>query len=81
MSEDQLKAFLDAVKADAALQQKLKAAADPEEVAVIAKDAGFVIAAEDLTTMQSEISDQELEGVAGGTAANTYCYDTAQCVG
>lgn len=81
MSDEQLKAFLDAIKADAGLQQKLKAAADQEEVAVIAKDAGFVVAAEDLKRMQVEISDQELEGVAGGTAANTYCFDTAQCVG
>jgi predicted ribosomally synthesized peptide with nif11-like leader len=81
MSEEQLKAFLDAVKADQGLQQKLKAATDPDEAAAVAKAAGFAIAAGDFKILQAEISDQELEGLAGGTAANTYCFDTAQCVG
>ncbi len=43
MSEEQLKAFLEAVKADAGLQEKLKAAADADAVVAIAKAAGFVI--------------------------------------
>jgi predicted ribosomally synthesized peptide with nif11-like leader len=46
MSEEQLKAFLEAVKADAGLQENLKAAADADAVVAIAKDAGFVISAE-----------------------------------
>ena len=68
MSEEQLKAFLEAVKADAGLQETLKEAGDAEAVVAIAKAAGFVIAAEDLKRAQSaEISEDELEGVAGGT--------------
>ena len=63
MSEEQLKAFIEKVKADTSLQEKLKAAANPDAVAAIAKEAGFSISAEDYA---SELSDEELEGAAGG---------------
>ena len=70
MSEEQLKAFLEKVQGDTSLQEKLKAAADANAVAAIAKEAGFSISADDLTTKAqsklSELSDKELEGVAGG---------------
>jgi len=66
MSDEQLKAFLEAVKADAALQEQLKAAGDADAVVAIAKAAGFVISAEELARAQAEISEDELEGVAGG---------------
>ena len=66
MSEEQLKAFLEAVKADAGLQEKLKAAADSDAVVVIANEAGFMISAEELQRAQAEISEEDLEGVAGG---------------
>jgi len=65
MSEEQLKAFLEAVKADAGLQEKLKTAKDADAVVAIAKAAGFVISAEELKKAQAEISEEELEGVAG----------------
>ena len=70
MSEEQLNAFLENVKADTSLQEKLKAAASPEAAIEIAKDAGFSITAEDIQSIQSatvELSDEELEGAAGGT--------------
>ena len=68
MSEEQLKAFLEKVQVDTSLQEKLKAAADSDAVLAIAKEAGFSISADDLKNAQSEIemSDEELEGVAGG---------------
>ena len=66
MSEEQLKAFLEKVKADTSLQEKLKTAADSDEVLAIAKEAGFSISAEDLKNAQSEVSDEELEGATGG---------------
>ena len=66
MSEEQLKAFLEAVKADADLQDKLKAASDSDAVVEIAKAVGFAISADELKTSQAEISEEELEGVAGG---------------
>ena len=69
MSEEQLKAFLEKVKADTSLQEKLNGAADADAVMEIAKEAGFAITAEDIQSMQSatvELSDEELEGAAGG---------------
>ncbi len=64
MSEEQLKAFIEKVKADASLQEQLKAeGADP---VAIAKAAGFVITKEDLKSHRQTLSDDELEGVAGG---------------
>ncbi|MBV2350955.1 Nif11-like leader peptide family RiPP precursor [Synechococcus sp. HK05] len=74
MSKDQLKAFLEAVKADAGLQDKLKAAADAEAVVAIAKAAGFELSAEELLSDQAEIPDEELQGVAGGTAYEMDAY-------
>ena len=72
MSEEQLKAFLEAVKADEGLQEKLKAAGDADAVIAIAKAAGFAISADELKKAQSEISEEELEGVAGGNGADTF---------
>ena len=66
MSEEQLKAFLEKVKGDSSLQEKLKAAADSDAMAAIATEAGFSISAGDLKNAQSEISEEELERVAGG---------------
>ncbi len=70
MSEEQLKAFLEKVQGDTSLQEKLKAAADANAVTAIAKEAGFNVSADDLTKAQSgvqlQLSDEELEGVAGG---------------
>ena len=66
MSEEQLKAFLEKIKGDTSLQEKLKAAADADAVAAIAKEAGFSISADDLKNAQSDLSDEELDSVAGG---------------
>ena len=66
MSEEQLKAFLEAVKADAELQEMLEAAKDVDAVVAIAKAAGFVISAEELQKVQAEVPGDELEDVAGG---------------
>ena len=76
MSEEQLKAFLDKVKSDTSLQEKLKAAASPEAIIEIAKEAGFSITAEDIQSMQSEpveLSDEELEGASGGHFISLFC--------
>ena len=62
MSEEQLKGFLEKIKGDTSLQEKLKAeGADP---VAIAKAAGFTIKQQDL--WRPDLSDEELEGVAGG---------------
>ena len=67
MSDEQLKEFLEAVEADVGLQEKLKAAADDDAVVMVAKEAGFVVTADQLSEVgQQELSIEELEGVAGG---------------
>ena len=65
MSEEQLKAFLEKVKGDTSLQEKLKGAADNDAVVAIAKAAGFSLSADDINKAQSELSEEEMEGVAG----------------
>ena len=67
MSEEQLKAFLEKVQGDTSLQEKLKAAADADAVAAIAKEAGFSISADDFKNAQLDLSDEQLDSVAGGT--------------
>ena len=79
MSKEQLNAFLEKVQGDTSLQEKLNAPTTPEAVIEIAKDAGFSITAEDIQSMQSatvELSDEELEGAAGGCGNgwSWFCY-------
>ena len=64
MSEEQLKAFIAKVQADTSLQEQLKA--EGADVVAIAKAAGFSISTEDLEAHRQNLSDEELEGVAGG---------------
>ena len=66
MSEEQLKAFWEAVQADAGLQEKLSAAKDADAVVAIAKAAGFEISVEELERGQAELSDEQLSGAWGG---------------
>ena len=66
MSEEQLNAFLEKVKSDTELQEKLKAAGSNEAAIEIAKAAGFSITAEDMQSSTIELSDAELESAAGG---------------
>ena len=70
MSEEQLKAFIAKVQADSSLQEQLKAE-DADPVA-IAKAAGFSITTEDLKEHRQNLTDNELEGVAGG--AGCLCF-------
>ncbi len=77
MSEEQLKAFLEKVQSDTSLQEKLKAAADSGAVIAIAKEARFNISADDLNKTKSEISDEELEGLAGGVCGPHFTWHLA----
>jgi predicted ribosomally synthesized peptide with nif11-like leader len=72
MSEEQLKAFLDALQGDTALQERLKAAADTDAVVALAREAGFAISKAEMLKVHGvqqtwELSDEELESAAGGT--------------
>lgn len=77
MSQEQLRAFLEALKDDGMLQEKINnagvdlqtpitAAGDANAVVTIARDAGFMLSAEDLDAAQMEMSEDDLAAVAGG---------------
>ncbi|NBO82995.1 MAG: Nif11-like leader peptide family natural product precursor [Betaproteobacteria bacterium] len=70
MSEEQLSALLAKLKDDAALKERFKGAADLDEAVAIAKDAGFDVSKVVWLRYQAkqtlELSDEELELVAGG---------------
>ena len=68
MSEEQLKAFIAKVQADPSLQEQLKA--EGADVVAIAKAAGFSITIEDLNSHRQNLTDDELEGAAGGRGRN-----------
>ena len=82
MSEEQLNAFLETVKTDTSLQEKLKATASPEAAIEIAKETGFAITTEDIQSMQSaRVSDEELEGAAGGGSGLYGCPPVSNTAG
>ena len=70
---DNMKKFLEEVSKDKELIEKLSKAETPEAVIALAKEIGFELTAEDLKSKEtiSEISDDELEDVAGGKKC--YC--------
>ena len=65
MSQEQLQAFIDALKSDSELVQKVQGASSHEAIAKIAKDAGFEISADHVIEKHA-ISAEELESVSGG---------------
>ena len=76
MSEEQLSALLAKLKDDAVLLEKLKGAADLDAAVALAKEAGFDVSKADWLKYQAkqtlELSDEELEGVAGGDIAGQF---------
>jgi len=71
MSEEQLSALLAKLKEDAGLREKLQSAADLDAAKALAEEAGFDVNKDDWLRYQSqkssaELSDAELESVAGG---------------
>jgi predicted ribosomally synthesized peptide with nif11-like leader len=65
MSRDDLQSFIKAIQEDDVLRERLGKINDYHELAAIAKEAGFPITVEDLQLDKSEISDEDLDGVAG----------------
>ena len=70
MSEEQLTALLAKFKDDAGLQEKLQGAAVLDAAVALAKEAGFDVSQADWLKYQAkqtlELTDEELEDVAGG---------------
>ena len=70
MSEEQLNAFIAKAKDDQSIQEKLKAAKSPEDVVGVAKEHGHEFTADKLT---ETLTDEELEGLAGGGYTTNEC--------
>ena len=70
MSEGQLSALLAKLKEDAGLREKLQYAGDLDAAVTLAEEAGFDVSKETWLNYHTEqtlaLSDEELEGVAGG---------------
>ena len=66
MTQEQLKTFLEKVKADTSLQQKLEKAADTDAVVAIAKNVNLTISADNLKKAQSELANEKPEKLAVG---------------
>jgi predicted ribosomally synthesized peptide with nif11-like leader len=72
MTEHQFKSFLKACREDANLRDRISQAKTTDEAITIAKDAGFSIEASDLVGPSTELSDKELENVAGGNLGPSF---------
>jgi predicted ribosomally synthesized peptide with nif11-like leader len=71
MSEEQLKAFLKKLDCDKDFREKIRSAADTDEIAQIAQQHGFAIDKKDLLSLSDasgteNISEAELEEMAAG---------------
>lgn len=70
MTQEQIQALIQAVSSSPELQQKLAAATNIDDAARIAAEAGFELSSDDIneaiTGASIELTDAELEMVAGG---------------
>lgn len=73
MPGERLRAFLDAVKTDQELQEKLKTARDSNAIAKIASEAGYDISAEGVDLETVPIAAIELDGMTGGALPPGAC--------
>jgi predicted ribosomally synthesized peptide with nif11-like leader len=74
MSADGARALSERVKSDERFRARLEAAATAEEKGHIVTEAGYDLSSEDLSTIRSlagmsELSDEDLERVAGGVSS------------
>ena len=81
MSESQVIAFLNKIKEDQGLAEKVKVATDSSSLASIAKEAGFDITSAELDQLKasSTLSEKELETVSGGAGNCLQFYNTTAC--
>ena len=84
MSEEQLSALLAKLKEDAGLREKLQGAGDLGTAVSLAKEAGFEVSKEDwlrqISAKQTlELSDAELETVAGGYCSGAEKQSASAC--
>ena len=70
---ENLKKFLEKVSEDRALAEKVGAEKDPQALIALAKEMGFELTAADLERPAEELSDDELDTVAGGGDVSCAC--------
>jgi predicted ribosomally synthesized peptide with nif11-like leader len=73
---DDAVAFIERLKGDALFQSRLAGAANPAERLVIAREEGFDLSRDDIATVRrtlgvQELSEADLERVAGGVGSTT----------
>ncbi|MDA8354977.1 MAG: Nif11-like leader peptide family RiPP precursor [Actinomycetota bacterium] len=76
MTEETVKAFVERLSSDEAFRSRLAAAPTPAERQEMARAAGYDLSAEDMPAIKSalgieELSDEDLEKVAGGAGTST----------
>lgn len=85
MSEDQLAALLAELNDNADLREKLQCAPDLDAVVTIAQSAGFEISKAEWLKYESressELSDNQLEAIAGGENRSTETAEYCNTIG
>lgn len=76
---DNVRKFLEAVSQNEEEKKEVSALRTKEEVIAYAKDKGFTLTDEDLEQSKEELSDDELDAVAGGNICG--CGETNGVVG
>lgn len=66
MSIESAKAFIERMKTDEDFNNRVSTAEDKEARIAFVKANGFDFSAEDIKDVNSELTDEELDGVAGG---------------
>ena len=76
MSEEQFQSFIKILDEDRFMQERLANAVDLDSAVAIATEAGFAVSKAEMLSHQAqqprgtqELSDEDLGGVAGGTAS------------
>ena len=70
---ENFKKFMEAVSADEALMAKVGQEADAKVIIELAKDMGYELTEADFAQQPTELEDDELDAVAGGTSVNCSC--------
>jgi predicted ribosomally synthesized peptide with nif11-like leader len=78
MSIESAKAYVERVKTDEEFARRVSEAASREERAEIARSEGFDFTPEELKTEIGELSEEELEAVAGGRWCG-YTHESEPC--
>jgi predicted ribosomally synthesized peptide with nif11-like leader len=73
MSSESAKAFVEKMKTDADFAKKVMECKGKEAREAFVKNAGFDFSVEDLKTSKAELTDEELELVAGGSYHSYWC--------